>query len=1443
MKSHSNNNEWLIFYFPHELFVFLKYLLSALNLPNTMISQRISALPLRGLVSLSSFFVLCLFLFISSTPLSAEEIDPEEDDYPPGLLATYQLGDKRIQRIDADIEFDWGKQSPLPQLPAGDFSVDWNSLILLRKPDTYQISAYLQGEIKVELDGKTVLEGKRDTPGWVIGPKFDQSFGEFDFKVAFKKTAPEARVQLFWSATMFGLEPIQANILYREEGNPEVAQVWRGRTHFDAHRCNRCHQRENQLTSPAAPDLTHVTTALNPEWLLKKIQNDDSVAAHAKMPFFGFDEEQAAAIAAYLYANAKEVSLKKIPAAKKDRKTKKAPTRDEERREGEILMRSVGCLACHTIGEHGNQQPFSGGDLSSIGDKRSAEWLFQWLSDPGKLNKDHRMPVIKLSTTERRQLAYALSELKQAQLTAGKKPSQEAKQIAAGKNLIMQARCAACHTIPGIAKPTQQIADLSKAVTNWDESCLAETPDLKQGRPAYRTIDREAVKAYLNSSVGDSSPENEFDRGRYVLEQRNCIYCHERDMHEGITQIAGQMAKFDPALAGQSEGMIPPALTAVGDKLKHEALSEAVSGEQKTIRMPWLRVRMPRFEHTQADKEALLNYLVDHDRVPADAPRQPDFMVDSSKENQAQLLIAGQTITGAKGFSCISCHVLGEYEPRNVALGTRGSNLLMLGKRMRKEYFLRWVHNPLRIVPGMEMPALKKSVPKVLGGDINRQLDAIWLGLNDPQFKVPTNPSVVEQFFTVAAGEPARIVRDVFTNPKETGGGYVPRAFAVGFDNGHNLLIDLDQFSIVQWTLGDFARQRTEGKSWYWDMAGTPIISGYERGQEFALANTGKEPLAVLYPHQQNGQAGTLRSYETNGNQITLNYELTFKVGDKIITVPVTEQIRTLAGTDKQSGLERTIKATNIPDGYDFYVGRPRFAKSFGSPQIVDANKADATWMHVSDNNSHEYVKSTSGDAASATITLDYLCNLKSDPLQVKAKATLKSEQQPITSAPGFDGVRLPLNGKIMPTALGWNDDGTLMFTSLQGDVYFAKDTNGDGVEDELILFEEGLSAPFGIIADGADIIVSHKPEVVRLSDTDGDGRADKRTIVATGWGFNDNYHDWTTGCIRDSQGNLYVGLGSDYAQMKRPDDQIHWRGKILKITYNGNIELLGHAFRYPTGLAINSKDEIFISDQQGVQNTFNEINFLTPGKAYGVPSQSDLRNKENLEETRAAIQVPHPWTRSVNGLACIPKQFPYEQIFDQGLGCEYNLRFLIRFTQQKVGDTVQGATYYFTRADVPADDQNFAGPMSVAVSPKGDIYVGSIHDSGWLGGQNTGSIVKLTPNGKLPNGIKELRATSDGFELEFFEPIDAKKAADKEAYTIAGYTRVWSGSYASPDSGRYKVEVEEATVSEDKKTVRLKVNELKEKFVYEVNCQQIGTGDETLFPVTGHYSMNRIPE
>ena len=118
-----------------------------------------------------------------------------------------------------------------------------------------------------------------------------------------------------------------------------------------------------------------------------------------------------------------------------------------------------------------------------------------------------------------------------------------------------------------------------------------------------------------------------------------------------------------------------------------------------------------------------------------------------------------------------------------------------------------------------------------------------------------------------------------------------------------------------------------------------------------------------------------------------------------------------------------------------------------------------------------------------------------------------------------------------------------------------------------------------------------------------------------------------------------------------------------------------------------------------------------------------------------------------------------------------------------------------------------------------------------------------LTPSGiEAPNGMRELRATHDGFEIEFIRPVEERRAGDANHYVLSAYTRVWQGSYATPDTGRYTPQVKHVAVSGDGKTVRLRVDELREAYVYEVNCAALAVEEDELFPATGHYTMNRIP-
>ncbi len=222
---------------------------------------------------------------------------------------------------------------------------------------------------------------------------------------------------------------------------------------------------------------------------------------------------------------------------------------------------------------------------------------------------------------------------------------------------------------------------------------------------------------------------------------------------------------------------------------------------------------------------------------------------------------------------------------------------------------------------------------------------------------------------------------------------------------------------------------------------------------------------------------------------------------------------------------------------------------------------------------------------------------------------------------------------------------------------------------------------------------------------------------------------------------------------------------------------------------------------------------------------------------------VPHPWTRSVNSILFLPDDFANPDLAGHGIGCEYDTRCLIRFTVQEVAGVLQGACYRLSHPDQPGGGGNFVGPIASAVGPDGAIYIGSIWDSGWQGGANTGSIERLTPDNAMPNGIREIRATPAGFEVTFFQPFNEQSFMNAAStWSILGYTRHWSGSYATPDSERYTLSPTAINLSEDRKTATLHVHPLKAGFLYEINVNESVANRESLWPAVGFYSMKAVP-
>jgi hypothetical protein len=425
-----------------------------------------------------------------------------------------------------------------------------------------------------------------------------------------------------------------------------------------------------------------------------------------------------------------------------------------------------------------------------------------------------------------------------------------------------------------------------------------------------------------------------------------------------------------------------------------------------------------------------------------------------------------------------------------------------------------------------------------------------------------------------------------------------------------------------------------------------------------------------------------------------------------------------------------------------------------------------------------------------------------------------------------------------MPTAMACRPDGTVLVTSLKGGVYVARDSDGDGELDLYQPFFDELASPFGVVATGNEVLVGHKHELLRLFDDDHDDFCERAEVVSTGWGVTFDYHDWMVGPVPDGQGNSLLALSCQ--QDRRSAAEAIGRGKLIRTRPDRGFDIYCEGLRFPMGLIRTKEGDVFATDNQGVTNPFNELNHLQPGRHYGFFSARE-EHKEGQVTEPAAIEIPHPWTGSVNGLAIVPEDGSFGPFGGHLIGAEYTTRRLIRMSLQRVGDTFQGCVYPFGEADramIERDDA-LLGPISLCFSGNGTLYVGSMIDSGWGGGNNRGAIEQVRFTGQLPLGIREVRAWTGGFDVDFTQPVD-QRFADPKLYRVSSYRRVHTAGYATPDRDR-----EDAAITKVERLpggVRLHLSTMREGFVHEISLISPNDGQKSPYPAVAYYTLLRIP-
>ena len=551
-----------------------------------------------------------------------------------------------------------------------------------------------------------------------------------------------------------------------------------GLTLVDRSGCNGCHVSANWPSmGKSGPDLRKLNEKSHPDWVSKWIKNPRSFRYNTRMPhiFEQANQEspeiakrnitEIASITHYLFKE------KKVHKPNNPSKYLGNPAN------GEKLFSAVGCMGCHVSENDPSSAPspttfkelskLQGPNLIGLGSKVSPEWMFNWLKKPHKYMPSTRMPDLRLSDSDARDLTAYLWDNKNYDFDQLKPPKEDKevldeltldwlmkmnpekyaiekaskmtksdKMSFVGEKSIRHYGCFGCHNIDGFmdAKPigVEITSEGSKPVDKFDFGLFHDiehtnyawienklrTPRIYDRGKESEPLDllkmpnfhfsEEEIEAVTTAILAFNT-----DRVGEPLLAHKKLPDYNKEGHRLVKKYNCQGCHLIENQGGQIVEHIgapeysPPNLNSQGRKTNPNWLIKFFN-DPMTVR-PNLQVRMPSF-HQISDQEwdTIIKYFqsIDNENTGYRSPHQ--FVANSRKFK------AGEKVheLGA----CNNCHFYGKEFPVQTA-STWAPNLALTKDRLNPEWVVDWLRDPQAIMPGTKMPAPYLPTPDVLETD------------------------------------------------------------------------------------------------------------------------------------------------------------------------------------------------------------------------------------------------------------------------------------------------------------------------------------------------------------------------------------------------------------------------------------------------------------------------------------------------------------------------------------------------------------------------------------------------------------------------------------------------------------------------------------------------------------------------------------------------------
>jgi putative membrane-bound dehydrogenase-like protein len=332
------------------------------------------------------------------------------------------------------------------------------------------------------------------------------------------------------------------------------------------------------------------------------------------------------------------------------------------------------------------------------------------------------------------------------------------------------------------------------------------------------------------------------------------------------------------------------------------------------------------------------------------------------------------------------------------------------------------------------------------------------------------------------------------------------------------------------------------------------------------------------------------------------------------------------------------------------------------------------------------------------------------------------------------------------PVSVCFDADGRLYVVEMRGypypedspsgNVSLLVDQDGDGTFDRSTVFVDGLSWPTSVVPYDGGVFIAVAPEILYAKDTDGDGKADIRKVMFSGFGIQ-NVQALVNGLLWGLDGWIYGvggGNGGDIQNRTRPESKpVSVRGRDFRFKPDGSVfEAISGGGQF--GHSFDDWGHRFTCNNSNhIRQIVLPAHYLQRNPALVVSSVIDDIPAEGAAAPVYRISPPEPWrvvrTRQRAADPVLSRRLPPTELVATGFftsatgvtiyrGSSYPSEYRGNAFIGDVGGnlvhrktlTKNGAEFRATRADQNveflASTDNWFRPVNFANTPDGTLLV-----------------------------------------------------------------------------------------------------------------------------------------